>query len=88
MTERQAKRKTEEADYELDDEGKVVDDGGRLAADDDVVIVEDRQEGDDGALSEGETLFGGETPAPAKTKSKKKRSRSPGKKTGKRRTKR
>jgi DNA topoisomerase-6 subunit B len=85
---KQAKRKTEEADYELDDEGKVVDDGGRLAADDDVVIVEDRQEGDDGALSEGETLFGGETPAPAKTKSKKKRSRSPGKKTGKRRTKR
>jgi DNA topoisomerase-6 subunit B len=39
----QAKRKTEEADYELDEEGRVVDDGGRLAKDDGVIIVEERQ---------------------------------------------
>jgi len=37
---RQARRKTEEADQMLDDEGKVIDDGGRLARDEDVVIVD------------------------------------------------
>jgi len=42
--EKQAQRKTKEADFELDDEGNVIDDGGRLTRDVDVVIVEDRQE--------------------------------------------
>jgi DNA topoisomerase-6 subunit B len=55
----QAKAKTEEADYELDQDGNVVDDGGRLVDDEDVVIVEERQaaalgaDGADGA----DTLF-------------------------------
>lgn len=40
---KQAKRKTEEADFQLDDEGKVIDDGGRLSDDEDVVILEERQ---------------------------------------------
>ncbi len=40
---RQAQRRTAEVDLVLDDEGKVVDDGGRLAKDDDVVIVEERR---------------------------------------------
>jgi DNA topoisomerase-6 subunit B len=40
---KQAERKTAEADVTLDDEGRVVDDGGRLAKDDDVVIVEERR---------------------------------------------
>jgi len=38
---KQAQKKTAEADQILNDEGKVVDDGGRLAADDSVVIRED-----------------------------------------------
>ena len=39
----QAESKTAEFDLILDDEGRVVDDGGSLAKDDGVVIVEARQ---------------------------------------------
>jgi len=39
----QAERKTREFDLVLDDEGRVVDDGGSLARDEGVVIVEQRQ---------------------------------------------
>jgi len=41
---KQAKRKTEEADALLDDEGNPVDDGGRLSKDEDVIIVDDLQD--------------------------------------------
>jgi len=57
----QARRKTEEADYQLDEEGNILDDGGRLADDEDVVIIEDRQvngNGDNGEAFENGTLFG------------------------------
>ncbi|MCA9296668.1 MAG: DNA topoisomerase VI subunit B [Phycisphaerales bacterium] len=37
----QARARTEEADQQLDDEGKVIDTGGRLADDDDVIIIDD-----------------------------------------------
>ena len=39
---RQAERKTEEADAQLDDEGRVVEDNGRLDKDTDVIIVSNR----------------------------------------------
>ena len=49
--------KTAEADQQLDDEGKVVDDGGRLAGDDDVIIL-DSVEGDVPSRDEEDgTLF-------------------------------
>ncbi len=56
---KQAKQKTHEADFELDDEGKVIDDGGNIAQDEDVVIIESRQfeSSDDEADT---TLFGPE----------------------------
>lgn len=44
----QARRKTEEADQQLDQDGKIVDDGGRLAKDDSVIILDDRMGGPDG----------------------------------------
>jgi DNA topoisomerase-6 subunit B len=74
---KQAKRKTEEADYELDEDGNVIDDGGRLAADDGVVIIEDRQtaingNGDDERSSDEDTLFGN---GATKTQVRKKRSK-------------
>lgn len=40
---KQARRRTEEADAMLDDEGRVIDDGGRLASDESVVILEGRR---------------------------------------------
>jgi DNA topoisomerase-6 subunit B len=87
---KQAKRKTEEADYELDEEGKVVDNGGRLASDDDVIIIEDRRVEDNGDGSAPETQGGGEQTLfgdegqsrPAKKSRRKNTSR----KTGKRKT--
>ncbi len=69
----QAKRKTEEADYQLDDEGKVIDDGGRLAADEDVIIVEDRQAGT--GTPESQSLFGDDVPAPGRKTGRKRASR-------------
>ena len=76
---RQAKRKTEQADHELDQDGKVIDDGGRLAKDDDVVILEDRQAnpgGDadgDGDSVAGEAGANGELFGGGAKKTKKKR---------------
>jgi DNA topoisomerase-6 subunit B len=84
---RQAKRKTEEADYELDDEGNVVDDGGRLARDDGVIIVEDRQAiGDDEDDGDG-TLFGNDALPAAERNAVKKRPRKTSARNGGRRKK-
>jgi len=57
---RQAQRRTAEVDVVLDDEGKVVDDGGRLSKDDGVVIVEARRSagvGDDDGGGAASDLF-------------------------------
>lgn len=56
---KQARGKTADVDLVLDDEGKVVDDGGRLAKDDDVVIVEERRSADAGPGAATEALFDG-----------------------------
>ncbi len=68
---KQAAKKTAEADQMLDDEGKVIDDGGRLAKDSDVIIVEDLQTGG-GEEPGDEDLFGGVTLKGRKKKTKKK----------------
>ena len=66
---KQAKRRTDEADAELDDEGNIIDDGGRLGNDDDVIIVDDLQD-----LPEQEdTLFGKSAKKKKKKITKKKR---------------
>jgi DNA topoisomerase-6 subunit B len=54
---KQAKRKTEEADYELDEDGNVIDDGGRLAGDEAVIIVEERQADVNGDDADADSLF-------------------------------
>ena len=70
---KQAARKTAEADQMLDDEGKVIDDGGRLAKDSDVIIVENLQS--EGAKEpDEEDLFGGVTLKGRGKKAKKKTS--------------
>jgi len=74
---KQAAKKTAEADQLLDDEGKVVDDGGRLAKDDDVIIVEDLQT-DSEADAEDEDLFGGVTLKGRRKKTKAKRTKKKG----------
>ncbi|MDP7030368.1 MAG: DNA topoisomerase VI subunit B [Phycisphaerales bacterium] len=71
---KQAAKKTAEADQMLDDEGKVLDGGGRLAKDSDVIIVEDLQTGGDDAPDE-EDLFGGVTLKGRRKKTRKKVSR-------------
>ncbi|MBT8484840.1 MAG: DNA topoisomerase VI subunit B [Phycisphaerales bacterium] len=77
----QAQRKTEEADYQLDEDGKVVDDGGRLASDDGVVIVEERQaEAGEESAAGDETLFGDDAPASPKKRGRK--TRRPRRKSG------
>jgi DNA topoisomerase-6 subunit B len=53
----QAKRRTEEADSMLDDEGQVLDDHGRLGNDDDVIIVDELQD----IPTQEDTLFGKST---------------------------
>ncbi len=56
---KQAQEKTVEADLVLDDEGKVIDDGGRLAGDEAVVIREDITAADERVDDEvGNGLFG------------------------------
>ena len=50
---KQAKRRTEEADSQLDDEGRVVDNGGKLRKDEDVIIVDEMKDLQMG----GESLF-------------------------------
>ena len=53
-----AASKTAEADHHLDDEGRVIDDGGRLANDDDVIILDGNGDETGGAdESAGGTLF-------------------------------
>ncbi len=82
-----AATKTAEADHQLDDEGRVIDDGGRLAHDDDVIILDPNDsapataDGGGGASDSGAgTLFGGGEDAGSKRRtSTKKKSR---KKTG------
>jgi DNA topoisomerase-6 subunit B len=65
----QAQRKTEEADFLLDEDGQVIEEGGHLADDDDVVIIEDRQEG---AEPMAESLFESNgDPKPRRKKKKK-----------------
>jgi DNA topoisomerase-6 subunit B len=70
---KQAQKKTAEADLELDEDGKVVDDGGNLARDDSVIIVEQRQSGtDDEHEPPAANLFEAAAPAAAPVKKKKK----------------
>ncbi|HJN71534.1 MAG TPA: hypothetical protein QF528_02965, partial [Phycisphaerales bacterium] len=71
---KQAKRRTDDADAQLDDEGKTIDNGGRIGLDDDVVIIEDHQDQEAG----DDTLFG-------KTKPKKKTKRKTKKKATRKR---
>ena len=60
---RQAKRKTAEADQTLDEEGRVI--ARASAKDEDVVIVEERQDGGNGAADPAAgTLFGADKPVP------------------------
>ncbi|MDP7071015.1 MAG: DNA topoisomerase VI subunit B [Phycisphaerales bacterium] len=71
---KQAAKKTAEADQMLDDEGKIIDDGGRLAKDSDVIILEDLQT--KAAEESGdEDLFGGATLKRRRKKAKKKTAR-------------
>ena len=74
---KQAKRRTDEADAQLDDEGQIVDDGGRLGSDDDVIIVDEMQN----VPEQEESLFG-DTP---KKKTKKRVKKKTKKKTAKKR---
>ena len=58
-----ASRKTAEADHQLDDEGRIIDDGGRLAGDEDVIILEEGESGspretDPGLLFQDDTSKG------------------------------
>ncbi|MCP3903466.1 MAG: DNA topoisomerase VI subunit B [Planctomycetes bacterium] len=70
----QAQRKTAEADLELDEDGKVVDDGGNLARDEGVIIIEERQvRSDDGDEPPAASLFESAAPAAAPAKKKKKK---------------
>ncbi|MCH2142413.1 MAG: DNA topoisomerase VI subunit B [Phycisphaerales bacterium] len=69
---KQASKKTAEADQQLDDEGKVIDDGGRLAKDSDVIIIEDLQTATDADTNTDEDLFGGVTMKGRRKKTRKK----------------
>lgn len=62
----QARRRTDEADATLDDEGQLIDDNGRLGNDDDVIIIDDMQD----IPEQEDTLFG---KSAKKKKTKKKR---------------
>ncbi len=73
---KQAAKKTAEADQMLDDEGKVIDDGGRLTKDADVIILDDRQTAS-GIDDDDTDLFGERTKKKTRRKSTaKKKSRS------------
>jgi len=76
---KQAKRRTDEADAQLDDEGNILDDNGRLGNDDDVIIVDDMQD----IPKQDESLFGSTTKKKTKKKSKKKTARKTTNKRGK-----
>jgi DNA topoisomerase-6 subunit B len=64
---KQASKKTVEADQLLDDEGKVIDEGGRLAKDAGVVILDDRQSAS-GMDDQDMDLFGDQTKKNARRK--------------------
>ena len=66
---KQAKRRTDDADSQLDDEGNIVDDGGRLGTDTDVVIVDELQDIPD----QQDTLFGKTTKKKKRKTTKKKK---------------
>ncbi len=66
---KQAKRRTDEADAQLDDEGKLIDDGGRLGSDEDVIIVDRMQD----VPEQEDTLFGKSAKKKVKKKHSKKR---------------
>ena len=76
---KQAKRRTDEADAQLDDEGQVLDDGGRLGSDEDVIIVDEMQD----IPQQEESLFGDTPKKKSKKKSKKKTKKKTAKKRGK-----
>ena len=63
---KQAKQRTDEADANLDDEGQVVDNGGRLGSDEGVIIVDELQDIPD----QDDTLFGKTTKKKRKTTKK------------------
>ena len=65
----QAKRRTEEADSKLDDEGRIIDNGGRLKKDEDVIILDEMKDLHKGA----ESLFGNGKPKKKRKSSKKKK---------------
>ncbi len=73
----QAKKKTAEADQELDDEGNVIKSPSRgqqqLEKDEHVLIVEERQAGVEGDDADGEELFGNGATTKKKKPAKKKR---------------
>ena len=64
-----ASSKTAEADHQLDDEGRVIDDGGRLAGDDDVIIL-DEDGVESGSEPEPGLLFTQNEPTRKKMKKK------------------
>ena len=64
---KQASKKTAEADQLLDDEGKVIDEDGRLAKDTGVVILDDRQSAS-GMDDQDMDLFGNQTKKNARRK--------------------
>jgi DNA topoisomerase-6 subunit B len=65
---KQAAKKTAEADQLLDDEGKVIDEGGRLAKDADVIILDDRKAASGGSNDDTD-LFGDRTKKKVRRKS-------------------
>ena len=71
---KQAKRRTDEADSQLDDEGNILDGGGRLGNDDDVIIVDRMQD----IPEQEETLFGKTAKKKKRKTTKKKTSRKRG----------
>ena len=73
---KQARRRTDEADNLLDDEGQLVDGNGRLGKDEDVIIVDDLQD----IPKQEDTLFGTSFKKKAKKKTTKKTKKKRGKK--------
>ncbi len=82
-----ASRKTAEADQQLDDEGRVIENGGRLAADDSVIIIDSATDGVETAVEAeevAESLFSNSPPETgSRAKPARKTSKKSGKKAGK-----
>ncbi|MDG2021003.1 MAG: DNA topoisomerase VI subunit B [Phycisphaerales bacterium] len=75
-----ASRKTAEADQQLDDEGRVVEAGGRLAVDDSVIIIDSATDGVDAAAEAGEVAESLFSSSPSQTGSRAKSVKKSGKK--------